>query len=197
MLKPTWPNEPPRTCSMQQSNIFAQRGVSATTESGDMSLVCWAVCVRMRSPTCLNQPSRTRWTSNTHNTWAREWASLKTDVVSKLCFLFATSVEVRCDHWNVSIVTEILMPETGEVKSSEISNTHPYMLLSLQAQSTLGSVTTAAGHAVPKDLCENLINALKLLATSSKDGDTPIESVETSLCERSRKRNCGGSEKLY
>ena len=36
-------------------------------------------------------------------------------------------------------------------------------------------------------MCENLINALKLLANQQKDGDSPIQSVVTGFCERSRK----------
>ena len=42
-------------------------------------------------------------------------------------------------------------------------------------------------HAVPQGLCENLINALKLLANQQKDGDSPVQSLVTSLCDRSRK----------
>ena len=43
------------------------------------------------------------------------------------------------------------------------------------------------GHAEPQGLCENLINALKLLANLQKDGDSPIQSVVTGLSERCRK----------
>ena len=42
-------------------------------------------------------------------------------------------------------------------------------------------------HAAPQGLCDNLINALELLANQQKDGDSPIQSVVTGLCERSRK----------
>ena len=42
-------------------------------------------------------------------------------------------------------------------------------------------------HAVPQCVCENLINALKLLANQQKDGDSPIQSIVTGLIERSRK----------
>ena len=31
-------------------------------------------------------------------------------------------------------------------------------------------------HAAPLGLCDNLINALKLLANQQKDGDSPIQS---------------------
>ena len=51
-------------------------------------------------------------------------------------------------------------------------------------------------HAVPQDLCENLINALKLLANQQKDGDSPVQSVVAGLCERSRK-GVTEPEKLY
>ena len=42
-------------------------------------------------------------------------------------------------------------------------------------------------HAAPLELCDNLINALKLLANQQKDGDSPIQSIVTGLHERSRK----------
>ena len=42
-------------------------------------------------------------------------------------------------------------------------------------------------HAVPQGVCENLINALKLLANHQKDGDSPIQSIAKGLCEKSRK----------
>ena len=41
---------------------------------------------------------------------------------------------------------------------------------------------------VPQGLCENLINARKLLANQQKDGDGPFQSIiVTAICERSRK----------
>ena len=52
-------------------------------------------------------------------------------------------------------------------------------------------------HAVPQGVCENLINALKRLANQHKDGDSPIQSIVTGLCERRRQRHYGGPEKLY
>ena len=42
-------------------------------------------------------------------------------------------------------------------------------------------------HAAPLGLCDNLINALKLLANQQKDGDSKIQSIVTSLHERSRR----------
>ena len=42
-------------------------------------------------------------------------------------------------------------------------------------------------HAAPHGLCENLINALKLLANQQTDGDSPIQSIVTGPHERTRK----------
>ena len=38
-------------------------------------------------------------------------------------------------------------------------------------------------HAAPSGLCDNLVNALKLLANQQKDGDGPIQCIETGLHE--------------
>ena len=42
-------------------------------------------------------------------------------------------------------------------------------------------------HAAPQGLCENLINALRLLANQQKDGESPIQSIVTGLHERNRR----------
>ena len=42
-------------------------------------------------------------------------------------------------------------------------------------------------HAAPLGMCDNLINKLKLLANHQNDDDGPIQSIATSLHERSRK----------
>ena len=42
-------------------------------------------------------------------------------------------------------------------------------------------------HAAPQGLCENLFNALKLLANQQTDGDCTIQSIVTGLHERTRK----------
>ena len=44
-------------------------------------------------------------------------------------------------------------------------------------------------HAAPQGLCENLINALNLLANKQTHGDSPIQSIVTGLHERSRKNH--------
>ena len=47
-------------------------------------------------------------------------------------------------------------------------------------------------RAVPQGLCENLINALKLLAKQQKDGDSPIQSIVARFCERNKKGTIEG-----
>ena len=42
-------------------------------------------------------------------------------------------------------------------------------------------------HAVPQDLCTNLINALKLLANQQEDGDGLLQNIVTNLGKGSRK----------
>ena len=42
-------------------------------------------------------------------------------------------------------------------------------------------------RAAPQGLFENFINVLKLLANQQKDVDSPIQSIVTGFCERSRK----------
>ena len=42
-------------------------------------------------------------------------------------------------------------------------------------------------HATPSGLCDNLINALKLLANQQKDGDSPIQSIVTGLHAKRRR----------
>ena len=56
----------------------------------------------------------------------------------------------------------------------------------------LGTSSNAAmvfkARAAPQGLCDNLINALKLLANQQRDdGNCPIQSIVTGLHERSRK----------
>ena len=39
-------------------------------------------------------------------------------------------------------------------------------------------------HAATQGLCDNLINALKLLVNQQKDGDSPIQSIVTGVHEK-------------
>ena len=42
-------------------------------------------------------------------------------------------------------------------------------------------------HVTPFSLCDNLVNALKVLANQQKDGDSPIQSIITGPHERRRR----------
>ena len=63
----------------------------------------------------------------------------------------------------------------------------PNRLLVVQTGDNASQAKVFKAHAVPQGVCENLINALKLLANQQKDGDSPVQSIVTGLCERSRK----------
>ena len=47
-------------------------------------------------------------------------------------------------------------------------------------------------HAASLGLCDNVIDALELLANQQKDGDSPIQSIVTGLHERSRREIMDG-----
>ena len=63
----------------------------------------------------------------------------------------------------------------------------------VQAGESASQATVFEAHAVPQSPCENLISALKLLGNQQKDGDSPIQSIVTGLCER---RYYGGLKNL-
>ena len=65
-------------------------------------------------------------------------------------------------------------------------------MLVVQTGESASQAKAFKAHAVPQGLRENLINALKLLANQQKDGDSPMQSVATGLCERSRKGTMEG-----
>ena len=50
----------------------------------------------------------------------------------------------------------------------------------------------SGAHAVLQGLCENLINAHKLLASQQKDGDSPIPNIIMDLKEKCRERITNG-----
>ena len=61
------------------------------------------------------------------------------------------------------------------------------MILVVQIGPNADRAKVFKAHAAPSGLCDNLINALKLLANQQKDGDSPIQSKKTALHERSRR----------
>ena len=62
----------------------------------------------------------------------------------------------------------------------------------VQTDDSVSQTKFFKAHAVPQGLCENLINALKLLANHQKDDDSPVQGIVTGLCERSRKGTMEG-----
>ena len=62
----------------------------------------------------------------------------------------------------------------------------PNRLLVVQTGESVNQAKVFKAHAVPQGLCENFINALKLLANQQEDGDGLIQNIVTNLCEVSR-----------
>ena len=67
----------------------------------------------------------------------------------------------------------------------------PERILVVQLDTNEDEATVFRAHAVPQGLCENLINALKLLVNQQRDGDSP--NIVTGLRERSRGGVMNGS----
>ena len=63
----------------------------------------------------------------------------------------------------------------------------PNRILVVQTDADASLAKVFKAHAAPQGLCENLIDALKLLGKQQSDGDSPIQSIVTGLHERSRK----------
>ena len=74
----------------------------------------------------------------------------------------------------------------GGPRSVEKNMRAPSRLLVVPTGDSASQADVFKAHAVPQGVCENLINALKLLANQQNDGDSPIQSIVTGLCERSR-----------
>ena len=64
----------------------------------------------------------------------------------------------------------------------------PNRLLVVQTGDSPSQAKVFKAHAVPQGLCENVINALKLLANQQKDGDSPIQSIVTGFFVKKQKR---------
>ena len=63
----------------------------------------------------------------------------------------------------------------------------PNRILVVQLSASANEAKVFRAHAAPLGLCDNLVNALKLLANQQKGGDSPLESIVTGLHEESRK----------
>ena len=60
----------------------------------------------------------------------------------------------------------------------------PNTILVVQLGTNEDDANVIRAHAVPQGLCENLINAFKLLANQQRDVDSPIQSFVTGLPEK-------------
>ena len=63
----------------------------------------------------------------------------------------------------------------------------PHRLLVVRTDENVNQAKVFKAHAVPQDLCGNLINALKLLPNQQEDGDGLIRNIVTNLGEVIRK----------
>ena len=72
----------------------------------------------------------------------------------------------------------------------------PNRLLVVQTGDSASQAKVFKAHAIPRNPCENLINALKLLANQKKDGDSPVQSIVAGLCGKSRKGTMEGLRNL-
>lgn len=63
----------------------------------------------------------------------------------------------------------------------------PNRILVVQIGTDASQAKVFKAHAVPQGLCDNLINALKLLANQQRDCDSPIQSIVKGIHGRSRK----------
>ena len=72
----------------------------------------------------------------------------------------------------------------------------PNRLLVVETGASVNQVKVFRAHAVPQDLCWNLINTLKLLANQQEDGDVLIQNIVTNFCEGSREGLTNGMWEL-
>ena len=67
----------------------------------------------------------------------------------------------------------------------QLESAHKILVVSLDPTQTKRKSWKHVRH--HGGLCDDLVNALKLLANQQKDGDSPIQSIVTGLHERSRR----------
>ena len=88
--------------------------------------------------------------------------------------------------WWVSTDMETTERRRCAVCGGKYERSAPNRILVVQLGTNEDEAKVFRAHAVPQGLCENLINALKLLANQQRDGDSPIQNIVTGLRERSR-----------
>ena len=72
----------------------------------------------------------------------------------------------------------------------------PNRLLVVQTGESIDQAKVLKAHAVPQGLCENLINALKLLANQQEDGDGLLQNIVTNFGKGSREGLTEGLRKF-
>ena len=72
----------------------------------------------------------------------------------------------------------------------------PNRILVIQSGTDFRDAKVFRAHAAPQGMCENLIDALKLLTNQQKDGDSPVKMVVQGLQERIRLRIMSGLRKF-
>ena len=65
-------------------------------------------------------------------------------------------------------------------------------ILEVQLGTNEDEIKVFSAHAIPQGLCENLSNALKLLANQQKYGDIPVQNIIMGLKEKCRERITNG-----
>ena len=81
----------------------------------------------------------------------------------------------------------VIRTATTERRSIATGGVRPNRILVVQLGVNVNEAKVFKAHAAPLGLCDNLINAVKLLANQQKDGDSTIQSIVTGLHERSRR----------
>ena len=74
---------------------------------------------------------------------------------------------------------------TGEIRTESWSH---------KTARTSKAAKVFRAHAAPHGVCENLINALKLLANQQKDGDSPVNMVVQGFQEKNRLKIMNGQK---
>ena len=88
---------------------------------------------------------------------------------------------------NVWWVTAGKTTSGGAICGERYDWRQPNKLLVVQTGESVEQAKVFKAHAIPQGLCENLINALKLLANQQEDGDGLLQNIVTNPGKGSRK----------
>ena len=106
-----------------------------------------------------------------------------------------------CPHCNSFLLEDCFWwVSTGKKHCSwwcAICGGAPNRILLVQIGTNEDEAKVFRAHAIPQELCENLINALQLLANQQKDGDGPIQNITVGLEEKCRERVTNGLRSFF